>query len=159
FVALGRFASGGAGDAGAVDAALAAVDLCDRADEPFGTLSAGQQQRASLARAVAQLDLPGPPPGTRALVLDEPASALDPRHALQTVHLLRTLAEGGLAVVLALHDLSLAARACDRGAVLDSEGRLVAAGPVATTLVPEVLDPVFGVRFDMALVPSLAGAR
>jgi len=156
-VALGRFAAGsGSGDAHAVDAALAAVDLADRADEPFGTLSAGQQQRAALARAIAQLDLPRPPAGTRALVLDEPVSALDPRHALQCMEVLRALAGRGLAVILAVHDLNLARRVCDRAAVLDAQGSLAASGPVGSALAPAVLEPVFGVRFDQGLVPSLA---
>ena len=152
-VTLGRFAARGS-DGAAVDAALAAVDLTDRADEPFGTLSVGQQQRAALARAIAQLDLSRPPSGTRALVLDEPVSALDPRHVLQSMALLRDLADRGLAVVLALHDLGLAFRACDRAAVVDGHGRVAAAGPVATALSPGVLEPVFGVRFGPGLTPS-----
>ncbi len=155
-VALGRFAAGAApSDGPAIDSALAAVDLSDRADDPFGTLSAGQQQRASLARAIAQLDLPHPPAGTRVLILDEPASAMDPRHTLQTMELLRSLADRGMAILVALHDLPLASRACDRAVVLDSRGRVAAAGPVAAALDPLVLQPVFNVRFDRSLVPSL----
>jgi iron complex transport system ATP-binding protein len=151
YVALGGFAAGNPDP----EPALRAVDLLDRADEPFDTLSAGQQQRASLARAKTQLS--GPAAGARCLLLDEPISAMDPRHALQTMVLLREQARAGLVVVLALHDLSLAARFCDAAAVLDASGAVVSAGPASQVLVPAVLDPVFAVRFDRepSLVPRL----
>ena len=155
YVALGRFATGGSDGFQAVEAALGASDLSDRADEPFGTLSAGQQQRASVARALGQFNLPLGCAVGRTLIVDERVSAQDPRHALQIVSLLRGMAVQGLTVVLALHDLALAARVCDRAAVLDADGRLAAQGPVAAALNPDVLGPVFGVRFDGAMVASL----
>jgi iron complex transport system ATP-binding protein len=88
---------------------------------------------------------------------------MDPRHALQTMSILRGLAGSGLTVAVVLHDLSLALRFCDRAAVLDSAGRLAAVGPAADTLTPAILDPVFAVRFTAltadagpaALLPAL----
>ena len=153
-VRLGLYAAGRA-DGGAVDGALRAVDLAPRADEPFGVLSAGQQQRATLARVLAQLHgRPSP-----IILADEPVSAMDPRHALETMTLLRGIAAAGGSVLVVLHDLTLALRWADRALVLDAEGRLVADGPAAESLEPSVLGGVFGVRFDRigdrALIPSL----
>ncbi len=164
-VGLGRVAvsAGTDADRRAVDAAIARVGLSARADEPFAILSAGQRQRATLARVLAQLD--GGPPGSQALLADEPVSALDPRHAIGTMGQLRELARTGLTVLVVLHDLTLAARFADDALVLDESGRLAAAGPARQTLSPATLDPVFGVRFRMldgaapslvALVPEMS---
>jgi iron complex transport system ATP-binding protein len=153
-VALGRYAAGETGET-AIDRALARVDLLPRADEPFGALSAGQQQRASLARALAQLDLTHPPEGTRALILDEPVAALDPRHALDVMSLLRSLASQGFCIITAIHDLSLVSRLCDRTLLLSHQGRVAAAGPTSDVLVSPKLSEVFGVQFER--LPSPRG--
>jgi iron complex transport system ATP-binding protein len=158
YVELGGFAAPGVARA-AADAALESAELAERADDPFPTLSAGQQQRAAMARAIVQLN--GSAGSTSALLADEPVSAMDPRHALRAMGLLRSLAARGAAVGVVLHDLGLALRFCDRAAVLDAGGRLASAGPAASTLTPAVLDPVFGVRFTAGskspgvLVPDL----
>lgn len=138
----------------AVDAALAAMDLSDRGGEVFGTLSAGQQQRAAVARALAQL-ADDPPSGlTRALLADEPVSAQDPRHALAVMTALRSqsrrAAGGGLAVVVVLHDLSIAAVFADRVLLLDQSGQVAAAGEPASVFSGEggALERVFGVGFE-----------
>lgn len=138
--AMGRW---GAEDAEAARRALAQVGLADRAGEVFGVLSAGQQQRASLARALAQLDGVGQP----VLLADEPVSAMDPRHAIETLGALRTLAGAGGVVVVVLHDLALAARFADRALLLRHDGTAAAAGPAADVLSPETLAPVYGIGF------------
>jgi iron complex transport system ATP-binding protein len=130
----------------AVDQALERVGLLDRAETEFGTLSAGQQQRATLARALAQRSLP-PPPGPRALIADEPAGALDPAHALAAAAILKRLAGEGLIVVAAMHDLSAVLRDADRVLLMDAAGRVAAQGPTASTLTPQALGAVFGVPF------------
>ncbi len=155
-VRLGRYSAGArrAGDDAPVSRALERVGLLDRADEPLGTLSAGQQQRASLARVLAQLAdggdprtrKTGPAP-TRFLLADEPVAALDPRHALETMALLRALAAEGLGVLAVLHDLTFAARFADRVVVLDGSGSVAASGPVAEALDPARLTGVYGVGF------------
>lgn len=138
--------------------ALDAVGLADRAGEPFAELSMGQQQRAVLARAIAQARAAG----VRAVVADEPASAMDPRHAIEAMGLLRAQAGEGRAVVVVLHDLSAALRFADRALVLESSGRVAALGPVREALDGETLRRVFGVEFVRladgeaeALVPSV----
>ncbi|HEV6955184.1 MAG TPA: ATP-binding cassette domain-containing protein [Promicromonospora sp.] len=114
------------------------------ADREVGTLSGGERQRVHLARALAQ--------EPRLLLLDEPTNHLDIAAQLGAMRVLRDLAADGVTVVTALHDLNLAAATCDH-VVLLADGRVVAAGPVAEVLVPEVLEPVYGVRVDVLTHP------
>ncbi len=156
-VRLGRYLADRSGNALAVDRAIRRVGLADRADDPFGQLSAGQQQRATLARALAQLDLDPDDPRPLAglcLLLDEPVSAMDPPHALATLRLLRTLADRGLCAVIVLHDLSLALRFANRSMVLSADGRVITAGPVADSLAPDVLRAAFDVDFTPLADPA-----
>lgn len=113
-------------------------------DELFQTLSAGQQQRVSLARAVAQL---GPHPDGRLLIMDEPTSAMDPMHVMSVMNLVRDLASRGVTIIMSVHDLGMACRFADNAWVLD-KGRLTASGPVAETLNDATLTRVFGVPFE-----------
>jgi iron complex transport system ATP-binding protein len=157
-VALGRFsASSSAGWAGqpqrdpAADWAMAQMRVSDWADVPMHELSAGQQQRVSLARALAQLTSPAGegamPTCAGALLADEPISAMDPAFAVRTLGLLRALTTQGLAVAMVLHDLTLAARHATHAALLACDGRLAAFGPSSDVLAPEALAEVFGVPF------------
>ena len=93
------------------------------ADRKLTTLSGGELQRVQLAIALAQ-DAP-------ALIADEPTSSLDLGATSAIARLLRGLADDGLAVVLVVHDLALAAAVADEVVVV-SGGRTVAAGPPAT---------------------------
>lgn len=118
--------------------AIAAFDLVPQRRQPATTLSGGELARAMLARALI-----GDP---QVLLADEPISGLDPRHRLDTVVRLRRLAlDEGRLVVTTLHDLTLALRHATHLMAL-REGRLVAFGPVAQTLTPELLAQVFDVR-------------
>lgn len=149
-VALGRFAI--APDDNAVFRAMDRLDILDRRDDPFATLSAGQRQRASIARALAQLDpaaRASPPPGTRVLLADEPLSALDPSHALTACAALREAAASGIHVIVVLHDLTAAARIADRVLMLDAAGKVAACGPASDVLTPERLKAVFAVGFEV----------
>ncbi|MGH7131316.1 MAG: ABC transporter ATP-binding protein [Phycisphaerales bacterium] len=150
YVALGRFALSRR-DA-AVHSALERCALLPRASDLFGELSAGQQQRATLARVLAQLD--GGDPSTQTILADEPASAMDPRHALFTLGVLKAESRRGLTIAVVLHDLTLAARLADRVLVLDEQGQLAADGPPSTALEPVLLERVFGVGFERADLPG-----
>jgi iron complex transport system ATP-binding protein len=143
-VALGRFAYGSPhrlreADRLAVDRALAAAGMTMFRERVALTLSGGEQARMHLARAVAA--------ETSILIADEPTAALDLRHALAVMAMLRTKAEAGGLVIAALHDLDLAARHCSRLIVLD-RGRIVADGPPHLALDPARLKAVFSVERD-----------
>lgn len=120
-----------------VDSVLEEAGVIDLAGRIFAELSGGQQQRVLLARA--ELQALG---GGRAMLLDEPGSHLDLHHRHATMQRLRALAERGLAVLVVLHDLDLAARYADDAWLMD-EGRLVAAGRWDEVLTPETLEPVY----------------
>lgn len=159
-VFMGRLASP-TGAAAATERALDRVGLLSRADEVFETLSAGQQQRAILARALAQLEGAASP----ILLADEPASALDPAFTLAAMTILREAAAAGMTVIAVLHDLPIAARFCDDCLVLgagDSGGRVLAFGTAQEVLVPGVLNRAFGVTFtkgEPGLIASLPVAN
>jgi iron complex transport system ATP-binding protein len=131
-------------DRAAAHAALETAGAKELADREVGTLSGGERQRVHMARALAQQP--------RLLLLDEPTNHLDIAAQLHAMRVLRDLAADGVTVVAALHDLNLAAPTCDHLVLLD-RGRVVAAGPVGDVLVPEVLEPVYGVRVDVLTHP------
>ncbi|GEM_PF-297398 len=137
----------------AVQSALEQLGLAMMASKAFAHLSAGQQQRSALARAIVRVTWPSG--GTnqlrdRALLCDEPTSAQDPAQAIRTLRLLRSLAERGAGIVVIMHDLGLALRWADDAVVLSCDGRLAAAGEAKDVLTPSVLEPVFGVQFAFA---------
>ncbi len=145
-VALG-LGPGAARDDAAIAAALAAADAGGFATRRVDTLSTGERARVLLARAlVASPDW---------LLLDEPTANLDPWHRLAVMALLRREAGRGAGVVVALHDLDLARRHCDRLLLL-SGGNLVADGPPDTVLSPANLARVFAIRDGIAGWEALA---
>ncbi|TVQ59296.1 MAG: ABC transporter ATP-binding protein [Phycisphaerales bacterium] len=144
-VRFARHATGA--DEGAVDRALATMRIEDRAAEAFANLSVGQQQRVALARSLAQIDGPADAMPSRVLLADEPVSAMDPAHALHAMTTLRGVARRGAAVVVVLHDLTMARRFADDALVLDAAGRIAAHGAASSTLTANRLSDVYGVGF------------
>ncbi|MFB6164835.1 MAG: ABC transporter ATP-binding protein [Haloarculaceae archaeon] len=129
-----------------VGEALAELDIADLAMESLSTLSGGQRQQVRLARALAQR-----PAG---LVLDEPTSSLDLRHELDVLAHVRALADDGIAVLFAMHDLELALRFADRLVFL-AEGTVAAVGgPGVVT--SALIEQVYGVA---ARVTEVDGHR
>jgi iron complex transport system ATP-binding protein len=141
-VALGRlpYQPPGAGeseaDRRAIAAGLAAMDVTHLALRPVVEMSGGERARVLVARALAQ--------EPSALLADEPAAGLDPAHQLALFEHFARLAALGRTVVVALHDLSLAARFCHR-IVLMHDGRVVAAGAPRDVLTVEHLAAVYRV--------------
>ncbi|WJV48982.1 ABC transporter ATP-binding protein [Streptomyces flavofungini] len=148
-VTLGRTPFGdrwrgfGARDRAVVAAALDRLSLTELGERPWKALSGGERQRAHIARALAQQPY--------AILLDEPTNHLDVKHQLE---LLDLLAATDQTVLVALHDLSLAARYCDRLLLLH-DGRLVADGAPREVLTPPLLAEVFEV--DAVTGPDALG--
>ncbi len=120
----------------AADRALRLADAADVARRPMGELSGGQRQKVYLAMALAQ-EAP-------TVLMDEPTTFLDVGHQLEVMAVARRLAQEGRAVVMVLHDLTLAMRGADDAALLWS-GRLAAHGTAEEVYASGALDRVFGV--------------
>ncbi|MEM7227509.1 MAG: ABC transporter ATP-binding protein [Planctomycetota bacterium] len=144
-VELGQFAVGRSIER--VESVLDAFDLAGAAEQAFRTLSAGNQQRALLARAVAQLQADG------VLVLDEPFATLDVAHVQRVVQVIRELRDDGQSIILTTHRFDLAHALAD-DVWLMRDGGIVAAGTASEVLRPERLDVVFGVPFQRVTTPS-----
>ena len=137
---LERFQPEGAPDAEAVTRALEATDTAALSARPVAELSGGERQRVHLARALAQ--------EASLLLLDEPIAGLDLAHQLAALELLRVIVDGGRGALVSLHDLSLAARRCDRMILLGG-GKIRADDAPAVVLTPETLANVFAVRAEV----------
>jgi iron complex transport system ATP-binding protein len=118
----------------AIAQALRACDLVDKSEQPATTLSGGEFARAMLARAIV-----GNP---QILIVDEPITGLDPLHAMQSMSLLQSFAQGGTLVIASLHDLTLAARYPSRVIVL-VDGAVINDSDLLTE---EIIHRAFGVR-------------
>jgi iron complex transport system ATP-binding protein len=133
-------------DLTAVADAIAEVDLGGYEERGLLELSGGERQRARLARVLAQ-DTPG-------LLLDEPTAHLDIGHQLDVLQRVRAHARRRRrAVVIAIHDLNLAARFADRVAVL-AQGQLRTVGTPEQVLSPELLAEVWGVIAEIRRDPA-----
>lgn len=117
-----------------VERAMAQADVLALADRVFWTLSGGEQARVAFARLLAQ-EAP-------VLLLDEPTAALDVSHQETLLEVARACARAGSAVVVVLHDLSLAAAYADRVCVL-SRGRVRADGPPRDVFEASLLSEVY----------------
>lgn len=126
----------------AIARVFATLGLDALALRPLGELSGGQRQMIGLAQVLVR--------APRLLLLDEPTSALDLRWQLQVLQAVRAqVAEGHTLAVIAVHDLNLALRFCDRIVVLGQgrpHNRLLAAGRPADVLTPALLQAAYGVR-------------
>ena len=120
--------------------AMRMMDVESLASRPATELSGGEQARVLMARAVAQ--------DTPVLLADEPAAGLDPAHQISMMAALRQLAGKGRSVLVSLHDLSLAARWCDR-LVLMKDGRIAAQGTPGEVMTAATLRDVYGINAEI----------
>ena len=120
---------------------LEELDLTEFTSRYLSDLSGGERQRAVLARALAQQ--------APVLLMDEPTTALDlghQHHVLELVDKLRR--DRGLAVITAVHDLTLAGQFADRLMLL-SKGRALATGPASDVLTPELISEHWDVKVEI----------
>ena len=117
--------------------AMERTDVARFADRTIDEISGGERQRVVLARALCQ--------DTSTLLLDEPTASLDINHQIRTLSLVREFVAEGRAACCAIHDLSLAARFCDR-LVLLADGRVLAAGAPEDVLTEENVERAFDTR-------------
>ncbi|MGE0798751.1 MAG: heme ABC transporter ATP-binding protein [Lautropia sp.] len=128
--------------------ALALADVGALLERRYLQLSGGEQQRVQFARVLLQLLANRAAGEFRALLLDEPTASLDPRHQLQLLGAVATLAhDQRIAALVVLHDVNLAAVWCDRLLLL-ADGQVVAQGAPAEVLTVAALQRVYrvGVR-------------
>jgi len=120
--------------------AMERTNIQSLAHRRVGQISGGEKQRVLIARVLSQEPL--------FLLLDEPTAHLDIRHQLEVMELVRSLADSGLGVVEAVHDVSLAGRFCD-SLILLKEGHIFKEGTPQAVVTPDNIEQVFGV---MAMV-------
>ena len=127
-------------DEAAVRRVAERLELNELLDRKMDELSGGQRQRVLIGRCLAQ--------EPKAMLLDEPDTFLDLKHQIDLCRLLRRLAnENGLGILMASHDLNLAASFADRMVLLRG-GKIAAAGTTHQVLQPEILTDVYGVRME-----------
>jgi iron complex transport system ATP-binding protein len=129
-------------DEAAVAEAVAVTDVGHLLERRITSLSGGEKARVALARVLAQQ--------TPIVFLDEPTAALDLRHQEEVMRTAQTLADAGRAVVVVLHDLSLAGAYADRVALI-SAGRLVATGSPHAVLTAERIGAIYGLPVQVLL--------
>jgi iron complex transport system ATP-binding protein len=138
---LGAFQLEGPSDFVIAREALAATGTAHLAGRAYMTLSGGEKQRVVIASALAQKPT--------VLLLDEPTASLDLGYQLEIASLLRQLnRERGVTMVLATHDLNLAASVCDT-LVLVRDGRVLMQGPTHEVLTTTTVEQLYGVIADV----------
>lgn len=136
---LSRWAWEGAQDQALASQALARVGLAGFEGRDVTTLSGGERQRVALATLLVQ----DPP----LALLDEPLAHLDLAHQLDVAALLAAeVHDRGRAVVMSVHDLSLAQRVATHALLLGGPDGAVLAGPVGAVMHADALSEVFGHR-------------
>ncbi|MDR2014419.1 MAG: ABC transporter ATP-binding protein [Azoarcus sp.] len=129
----------------AIHQAMRETGVEDMAQKNINQLSGGEQARVWLARVLA-----GVP---RIILADEPVASLDLYYQGKILDILRQHTREGRAVILAIHDLALAARYCDHFCLL-KQGRIHAFGPPETVLTEANLSDAFGVSIHVDLAHS-----
>ena len=124
-------------DRHAIEQAMDIAGICDFIGRRVDQISGGERMRVHLARLLAGEH--------RAIIADEPITSLDPKYQLHFLSVLERQASQGTAVVISLHDLSLASRFCHRLVVLD-DGAVAVADTPERALNDTTLATVFGVQ-------------
>jgi iron complex transport system ATP-binding protein len=142
---LGAFGYESRDDVARAREAMERVGIEELADRSIVELSGGERQLVLIARALAQ--------DPKVLLLDEPTAHLDLRHRIRVLALVRQFAAAGGSALVVSHDLSLAARTCDRIGLL-AEGRLLATGSPHDVLTRENLKRAFDIEAEIVTAPD-----
>jgi len=138
---LGAFQLEGPADLAIAREAMIATGVAHLAGRAYMTLSGGEKQRVVIASALAQQP--------KVLLLDEPTASLDLGYQLEIASLLKELnRDRGVTMVLATHDLNLAASVCDT-LVLVREGRVLMQGAAREVLNSSTVEQLYGVIADV----------
>ena len=122
------------------------LGLADLAHRPIGTLSGGEAQKAAIARALVQ--------NPRVLLCDEPTSHLDLRNQLEIMNTIKSYVESkGIMAIIAIHDLNLALRFCDRLLFLKDGSIYASVGPGEVST--DIIEQVYGI--NASLIRSSSG--
>jgi iron complex transport system ATP-binding protein len=135
-VSMGRLPWGDT-DQSVIRAVMQQANITAFANRHVNELSGGERARVWLARVLANQPL--------VLLVDEPVANLDIHYQQEVMQILQDYARAGHAVMIAIHDLSLAARYCDRLCLMD-KGRVVKTDSIEAVLDSEILSPVFNVE-------------
>ena len=140
---LGLLERPGGADVQVARDALETAGLAALGDRLVPSLSGGERQLTTVARALAQ--------EPSILLLDEPTAHLDLGNKRRVLHVVRALADRGVTVVMTTHDPNAAAAVADH-VVLMRQGQAVAVGPVETALNAESLSVTYGLPVEVVRV-------
>jgi len=145
YARLSRFQQISHEDLRAVEQAMSETGTSAFSDRAITALSAGERQRVLLARSIAQ--------GADFLLLDEPTANLDPHYQVDLFKLAKSLAKQNKGVLIAIHDLNLAAAYCKCLFLLHA-GDLLKEGPAEAVLTPSLLRAVYRIQADIIRSPK-----
>lgn len=137
-----------------IDEVLELMDIGFLKNRLYTELSGGEKQRVQLARVLAQIWNAGDAPnGARLLLLDEPTTALDLGHQRDLMRAIQTFARQGVAVVMVLHDINLAARYADSMLALLCSQQ-IACGTVSEVVTEANIERLFGLKAEVIPHPQ-----
>ena len=138
---LSAFTFEGEDDIEIARSAMKQTQTLQFAERGFNEISGGEKQRVVIAGAIAQ--------EPELMILDEPTSALDIKYQIQILNILKTLNENKkTTVILAMHDLHLAAKYCTRLILLE-EGKIFKDGKTEEVLQKEHIEKVYGLKVHL----------
>ncbi|MHA1238583.1 MAG: ABC transporter ATP-binding protein [Candidatus Odinarchaeia archaeon] len=120
--------------------ALKKLGIAHLMDRNMLTLSGGEQKLAYIAMVIAR--------DAQILLLDEPTAHLDYKHALKVMDAIKLEAEKGKAIIMAMHDLTMAVRYSNK-LILLAEGAIIRQGSVEEVTKPDILRKAYGVNFEI----------
>ncbi|MFB0560223.1 MAG: ABC transporter ATP-binding protein [Candidatus Lokiarchaeia archaeon] len=125
--------------------AMEKLNVTQFANRKLGELSSGEKQRVLIAKAMAQ--------EAKVLLIDEPVAYLDLGYQLEIMEMLKRLADGGVTILAAMHQLNLAVKYCDKLIVLN-KGKLVAYGKPEDIVTQKLIEDVYGIKALIKNIPE-----